>query len=101
LPLATQGESCRVRIEAVRALDRAGIEWREVFVGKGAAILGAAAVAGLAVAVLARRAAPPGTIDVSGLLSLPPMRSQDVMLYSNLSDRRTRAALRVLTLAFQ
>ncbi|MFD1295944.1 LysR family transcriptional regulator, partial [Lysobacter gummosus] len=61
----------------------------------------AAAVAGLAVAVLARRAAPPGTVDVSGLLSLPPIRSQDVMLYSNLSDRRTRDALRVLTLAFQ
>lgn len=101
LPLATQGESCRTRAEAVRALDRAGIEWREVFVGKGAAILGAAAVAGLAVAVLARRAAPPDTVDVGGLLSLPAIRSQDVMLYSNLSDRRTRDALRVLALAFQ
>ncbi|GGD48290.1 LysR family transcriptional regulator [Pseudoxanthomonas indica] len=101
LPLATQGESCRIRSEAVRALDRAGIEWHEVFVGKGAAILGAAAVAGLAVAVLARRAVPPGAVDVSGLLSLPPIRSQDVMLYSNLSDRRTQNALRVLTLAFQ
>ncbi|MGJ7902635.1 LysR substrate-binding domain-containing protein [Lysobacter sp. 1R34A] len=101
LPLATQGESCRIRIEAVRALDRAGVEWREVFVGKGAAILGAAAVAGLAVALLARRAAPPGTVDVGGPLSLPPIRSQDVMLYSNLSDRRTRDALRVLALAFQ
>ena len=101
LQLATQGESCRVRIEAVRALDRAGIEWREVFVGKGAAILGAAAVAGLAVAVLARRAAPHGAVDVSGLLSLPPIRPQDVMLYSNLSDRRTRDALRVLALGFQ
>ena len=100
LPLATQGESCRIRIAAVRALDRAGIQWREVFVGKGAAILGAAAVAGLAVAVLARRVAPPGAVDVSGVLSLPPIRSQDVMLYSNLSDRRTRDALRVLTLAF-
>lgn len=101
LPLATQGESCRIRTEAVRALDRAGIEWREVFVGKGAAILGAAAVAGLAVAVLARRAAPPATIDVGARLSLPPIRPQDVMLYSNLSDRRTRDALRVLALAFQ
>ncbi|NUO74412.1 MAG: LysR family transcriptional regulator [Lysobacter sp.] len=101
LPLATQGESCRVRADAVRALDRAGIEWREVFVGKGAAILGAAALAGLAVAVLARRAAPAGTVDVGSLLALPPIRSQDVMLYSNLSDRRTREALRVLTLAFQ
>lgn len=101
LPLATQGESCRVRTQAVRALDRAGVEWREVFVGKGAAILGAAAVAGLAVALLARRAAPAGTVDVSGLLSLPTIRAQDVMLYTNLSDRRTREALRVLTLAFQ
>lgn len=101
LPLATQGESCRVRIEAVRALDRAGIEWREVFVGKGAAILGAAAVAGLAVAVLAPRAAPAGAVDVGGLLSLPPMRPQDVVLYSNLNDRRTRNALRVVTMAFR
>lgn len=101
LPLATQGESCRVRTQAVRALDRAGIEWREVFVGKGAAILGAAAVAGLAMALLARRAAPVGTVDVGGLLSLPSIRAQDVMLYTNLSDRRTREALRVLTLAFQ
>jgi DNA-binding transcriptional LysR family regulator len=101
LPLATQGEPCRIRLEAVRALDRAGIAWREVFIGKGAAILGAAATAGLAVAVLARRAAPPGTVDVGGLLSLPPIRAQDVMLYSSLSDRRTREALRILTLAFQ
>ena len=101
LPLATQGESCRIRIEAVRALDRAGIEWREVFVGKGAAILGAAAVAGLAVAALARRAAPQGAVEVSRLLSLAPIRPQDVLLYSNLSDRRTRDALRVLALGFQ
>lgn len=101
LQLATQGESCRVRTQAVRALDRAGIEWREVFVGKGAAILGAAAVAGLAVALLARRAAPVGTVDMGGVLSLPSIRAQDVMLYTNLSDRRTREALRVLTLAFQ
>lgn len=101
LPLATQGESCRIRAAAVRALDKAGIEWREVFVGKGAAILGAAACAGLAVAVLPRRTAPSGTVDVSAALSLPPVPDQDVMLFSSLSDRRTREALRVLTLAFQ
>lgn len=101
LPLATQGELCRVRAAAVRALDKAGIDWQEVFVGKGAAILGAAAAAGLAVAVLARRAAPSGTVDVEKSLSLPPIPAQDVMLYSALSDRRSREALRVLTLAFQ
>lgn len=101
LPLATQGESCSVRAVAVRALDKAGIEWREVFVGKGAAILGAAAAGGLAVAVLARRAAPSGTVDVGKRLSLPLLPMQDVMLCSALNDRRSREALRVLTLAFR
>jgi DNA-binding transcriptional LysR family regulator len=101
LPLATQGESCRIRGVAIRALDKAGIEWNEVFVGKGAAILGAAAAGGLAVAVLAQRAAPSGTVDIGEGLSLPPIPPQDVMLYTALSDRRSREALRVLTLAFR
>lgn len=34
LPLATQGESCRVCAAAVRALDRAGLAWEEMFIGK-------------------------------------------------------------------
>lgn len=101
LPLATQGESCRIRAAAVRALDRAGIAWDEIFVGKGGAIVGAAAAAGLAVAVLAKRAAPPGTMDVGAMLSLPTIPAQDVMLYSALNDRRSREALRVLALAFR
>ncbi len=101
LPLATQGESCRVRGAAVRALDRAGVAWDEIFVGKGAAIVGAAAAAGLAVAVLAKRAAPAGTVEVGAAFPLPPIPAQDVMLYSALHDRRSRDALRVLALAFQ
>ena len=101
LPLATQGESCRIRAVAIRALDKAGIQWSEVFVGKGAAILGAAAAGGLAVALLAQRAAPSGTVDIGESLSLPPIPPQDVMLYTTLSDRRSREALRVLTLAFR
>lgn len=101
LPLATQGEPCRIRAAAIRSLDRAGIAWDEVFVGKGAAILGAAASGGVAVAVLANRAAPAGTMDVGDLLSLPKIPPQDVMLYSALNDRRSRDALRVLTLAFR
>lgn len=101
VPLATQGESCRIRTTAVRALDRAGIAWEEVFVGAGAAILGAAAAGGLAVAVLANRAAPTGTLDVGELLSLPTIPHQDVVLYSALHDRRSRDALRLLTLAFR
>ncbi|OZB68747.1 MAG: LysR family transcriptional regulator, partial [Lysobacterales bacterium 13-68-4] len=61
LPLSTQGASCSIRAAAVAALDRAGIAWTEAFVGKGAAMVGAAAAAGLAIAVMARRAAPAGT----------------------------------------
>lgn len=101
VPLATQGEACRIRAAAVRALDRAGIPWEEVFVGTGAAILGAAAAGGLAVAVLANRAAPAGTLDVGELLALPAIPPQEVVLYSALNDRRSRDALRVLTLAFR
>lgn len=100
LPLATQGKNCRVRNAAVAALDDAGIAWEEVFVGKGAAIIGAAAAAGLAIAVLARRTAPAGTLDVGQRLSLPAIPTQDVMLYSSVTDRRSREALRVMALAF-
>src|SRR5215469_12778373 len=41
LPLSTQGASCSIRAAAVRALDEAGIAWTEVFIGKGAAVVGA------------------------------------------------------------
>jgi len=101
LPLSTQGESCSIRAAAVRALDQAGIAWAEVFIGKGAAVVGAAAAAGLAVAVLARRTAPSGTIDVGQTLSLPPLPSQEVVLYTALNDRRSRHAMRTLTTAFK
>ena len=101
LPLATQGSACRIRKSATRALDDAGIAWEEVFVGKGGAMVGAAAAAGLAIAVLAKRTAPSGTIDVSRVLSLPAIPSQEVMLYCGLNDRRSREALRIMGLAFQ
>ena len=62
--IATQSATCGLRAVLVRALDAAGIAWTEVFVGGGVATIGAAVSAGLAVAALARRCAPPGTIDV-------------------------------------
>jgi len=101
LRLATQGETCSLRAMAVRALDNAGIAWTEVFVGKGAAIVGAAALAGLAVAVLARRAAPSGTIDVGPKLGLPILPAPDVKLYSSVTDARARAALRTVGAALR
>jgi len=101
LPLATQGSTCRIRNAATGALDRAGIAWTEIFIGKGAATLGAAAAAGMAVAIMATRTAPSGTVDVGDALRLPPIPAQEVMLYSSLNDKRSREALRLMSLAFQ
>ncbi|MCP1749029.1 DNA-binding transcriptional LysR family regulator [Bradyrhizobium barranii subsp. barranii] len=54
LLLATLAPPCGVRTIAVRALDKAGIAWSEAFVGGGVTAVVAAALAGLAVAPLAR-----------------------------------------------
>jgi DNA-binding transcriptional LysR family regulator len=101
LPLSTQGEPCSIRAAAVRALDEIGMPWIEVFIGKGAAVVGAAAAAGLAIAVIARRTAPSGTVDIGPSLSLPPLPSQDVVLYTALHDHRSRNAMRTLATAFK
>ena len=61
LPLATLAPPCGVRALAIRALDKAGIAWSERFVGGGVTAVAAAALAGLAVAPLARRIAPAGS----------------------------------------
>jgi DNA-binding transcriptional LysR family regulator len=100
LRLATQAEPCSVRAMAVDALDAAGIPWTEVFVGGGVATIGAALSAGLAVAALARRVAPPDTIDLGPRLGLPALPAREVILYSRPSDARTRRALRTLGAAF-
>ena len=96
LRLATQAEPCDVRGMAVAALDAAGIPWTEVFVGGGIGTIGAAVSAGLAVAALARRVAPAGTIDLGPRLGLPPLPARDLVLYSTVSDRQARASLRIL-----
>lgn len=97
LRLATQGPECSLRKQAVQALDSAGRAWTEVFVGKGAAVVGAAAAAGLAVAVMTRHTAPTGTVDVGAKLGLPALPSREVMLYSTVRDGAGREALRLLS----
>jgi DNA-binding transcriptional LysR family regulator len=101
LRLATQAEPCSVRAMAIGALDAAGIPWTEVFVGGGVATIGAAISAGLAVAALARRVAPPGTVDLGPKLGLPRLPTREVILHSRVSDVRARAALRTLGAAFK
>ena len=101
LQLATQAEPCSVRSMAIAALAEGGVPWTEVFVGGGVLTVGAAVAAGLAVAALGRRVAPPGTLDVGPALGLPPLPSRDVVLHTNVSDAQARSALRTLSAAIR
>jgi DNA-binding transcriptional LysR family regulator len=99
--IATQSASCGLRAVSVRALDAAGIAWTEVFVGGSVATIGAAVSAGLAVAALTRRCAPPGTVDVGAKLSLPALPPTDVVLHSRAIEARSQQALRNFAAAFR
>lgn len=101
LPLATLAPPCGVRALALRALDKAGLGWTEAFIGGGTMAVVAAALAGLAIAPLARRIVPPGLVDIGPDLGLPPLGGSKVMLYSKVSDPAKRAALRTLAATFR
>src|ERR1700736_1656841 len=101
LQLATLAPPCGVRALAVRALEKAGIEWSESFVGGGVTAVVAAALAGLAVAPLARRIAPPGMVDVGPAQGLPRLGPSKVMQYSKVSESAKLAALRTLAATFR
>lgn len=101
LPLATLAPPCGVRAVAVRALDKAGLTWRERFVGGGVTAVVAAALAGLAVAPLARRIAPPGLVDIGPAHKLPKLGRSKVMLHSKVSDPAKLAALRAVAATFR
>lgn len=101
LPLATLAPPCGVRAIAVRALDKAGIAWRERFVGGGVTAVVAAALAGLAISPLARRIAPPGLVDLGPAHKLPRLGSSKVMLHSKVGDPAKLAALRAVAATFR
>ena len=58
-------------------------------------------MAGLAVAPLARRIAPPGLFDIGAAEALPRLASSKVMLHSKVSDPAKRVALRTLAATFR
>ena len=101
LPLATLAPPCGVRAIAVRALEKAGVEWSEVFIGGGVTAVVAAALAGLAVAPLARRIAPPGIVDIGPEHGLPRMGISKVLLHSKVGDPAKLTALRTLAATFR
>ncbi|MBO7771680.1 LysR family transcriptional regulator [Burkholderia pseudomallei] len=94
LPLAVLAGPCGVRAAALRALERAGVWWRERFTGGGVAAVAAAAAAGLAVCPLARRVAPRSLVDVGARLRLPALPDSQVALYSRVRDARSIDTLR-------
>lgn len=101
LPLAAQSDSCGLRRMGVTALDAAGIPWSEVFVGGGVGTIAAAVSAGLAIAVLSRRVAPPGLVDVGPALGLPALPPRDLLLHASLTDATARQSLRTLAAAIR
>jgi DNA-binding transcriptional LysR family regulator len=101
LRLAMLAPPCGVRAVALRALDKAGVAWNEGFIGGGVSAVVAAALAGLAVAPLARRMAPPTLRDIGPAQGLPRLGSSRVMLYSKVSAPAKLAALRTLAAAFR
>jgi DNA-binding transcriptional LysR family regulator len=101
LRLAMLAPPCSVRAQSIRTLDKAGVPWIEAFTGGGIAAVAAAVIAGLAVAPLAARVAPPGTLDIGPALGLPALGGSTVVLYSRVSDARARAALRTLAATFR
>jgi DNA-binding transcriptional LysR family regulator len=90
-----------VRAVALRALDKAKIGWSEAFVGGGVTAVAAAALAGLAVAPLAKRIAPPGLLDLGPAQHLPRLPVSQVMLHSRVSDAVRRSALRTFAATFR
>jgi DNA-binding transcriptional LysR family regulator len=101
LRLAMLAPPCGVRAIAVRALDKARLPWTEGFVGGGVTAVVAAALAGLAVAPLARRIAPPGLRDIGPANGLPRLGASKVMLYSKVAEPTKLAALRTLAATFR
>jgi DNA-binding transcriptional LysR family regulator len=101
LRLASLSASCGVRNGATRALETAGVEWIEVFLGGGMAAVIAAVTAGIAVGALAHRVVPTGVVDVGEKLGLPAIPASSIVLHSSLSDARSRSALRTFTAAFR
>ena len=93
--------SCPDRVREVETLDKAGIAWEEAFVGGGGAAVNIAVSAGFAISALAQRVVPPGLVEVSRKLGLPPLDPSEVVLHSHTLAPRAREALHVLATAFR
>lgn len=101
LRVASLSAPCGVRANALKALDEAGIQWTEVFVGGGIGTVGAAVMAGLAVAPLTRRGCPPRAVDVGSRFGLPPLAPIEIATYTRVRDASLKEAIRIFGAALR
>lgn len=93
LPLATLGAPCAVRAAAIRALDRAGLAWRESLVAGSCAVLLAGITAGFGIAPMGRFGSHQAP-DIGPALGLPPLPPSEVVLLGRSGTPTLAAALR-------
>jgi DNA-binding transcriptional LysR family regulator len=98
VPLVTRGPACAVRAVAVRALDRAGLPWRETFLGGSCTMLLAAIRAGVGVAPMGRLASG-GAPDKGPALGLPPLPASQIVLLARTGSATIAATIRALEAA--
>jgi len=101
LPLVSLMEECGLRRQAIDALARAQMPWREAFIGGGMAAVLAAVSGGLGVSPLATRIAPPGSVDVGAAWGLPALGRSEVVLRSQTTTPRAGAFVTALATAFR
>lgn len=95
IPLAVLGPPCGVREAATRALERAGLRWREAFVGGSCALLLAAVRAGLGIAPMGRLASGDAR-DRGPELGLPQLPSSQIVLLGRAGSPHTAQAIRAV-----
>lgn len=95
VPLVSLPPPCGVRAVAVRALDKAGIAWRDAFIGGSCLALVAAVRAGLGVAPLGRMI-DFGWPQSLGPTDLPPLPSSQIVMLARTPGPVEAAAARAL-----
>lgn len=101
LPLVCLAAPCSLRAMALRALDDASVPWTEVFSGGGVAAVQAAVEAGLGIACLGCRNKPAGAVTLGPDRGLPPLPTNEVVLFSRVSDPQLTRATATIADAFK
>jgi DNA-binding transcriptional LysR family regulator len=95
LRVASLSAPCGVRANSLKALDEAGIKWTEVFVGGGIGTVGAAVMAGLAVAPMTRHGIPARAVEVGSRFGLPVLAPIEIAVYTRVRDASMKEAIRL------